>query len=118
MTLTLVTGGSGFVGHHLVEALVASGRRVRVLDVRAPASTQNCVQFVKGSILDPRQVRAALDGVDEVYHLAALPGMWMPRRSDFHDVNCRGTEIVIEAARAQGVPRFLHCSTESILFGR
>ena len=62
-------------------------------------------------------VQQALDDVDEVYHLAALPGMWIPRKDDFHAVNFRGTEVVIDAARKRGVPRFLHCSTESILFG-
>jgi len=46
-----------------------------------------------------------------------LPGMWMPCKDDFHAVNCRGTEIMLEAARKRGVSRFLHCSTESILFG-
>jgi dihydroflavonol-4-reductase len=74
------------------------------------------VQFVKGSVLDPTAVQQALDDVDEVYHLAALPGMWIPRKDDFHAVNFRGTEVVIDAARKRGVPRFLHCSTESILF--
>ena len=57
-----------------------------------------------------------MDGIDEVYHLAGLPGMWLPRKDDFHDVNYGGTEIVIETARKRGVKRFLHCSTESILF--
>jgi Nucleoside-diphosphate-sugar epimerases len=74
------------------------------------------VQFVKGSVLDPAAVQQALDDVDEVYHLAALPGMWIPRKDDFHAVNFRGTEVVIDAARKRGVSRFLHCSTESILF--
>ena len=117
MTHTLVTGGSGFIGQHLVTALLEQGRRVRILDVRPPACARAGVQFVQGSILDPALVRRALDGVENVYHLAALPGMWMPNKSDFHDVNCRGTEVVIAAAREQGVSRFLHCSTESILFG-
>ena len=40
-----------------------------------------------------------MDGVDEVYHLAGLPGMWLPRKADFHTVNYGGTEIVIETAR-------------------
>ncbi|MDE2374483.1 MAG: NAD-dependent epimerase/dehydratase family protein, partial [Hyphomicrobiales bacterium] len=75
------------------------------------------VQFVNGSILDPAVVNEALDDVDEVYHLAGLPGMWVPDKNDFHAVNCRGTEIVLAAARKRGVARFLHCSTESILFG-
>ena len=117
MTQTLVTGGSGFVGQHLVAALLARGRSVRVLDRRDPACAHPGAHYVKGSILDAKLVADTLDDVDEVYHLAALPGMWMQRKDDFHDVNCRGTEIVIEAARERGVTRFLHCSTESILFG-
>jgi dihydroflavonol-4-reductase len=112
---TLVTGGSGFIGQHLV-ALLAQDRRVRILDLRPPACAPEGVQFVKGSVLDPTAVQQALDDVDEVYHLAALPGMWIPRKDDFHAVNFRGTEVVIDAARERGVPRFLHCSTESILF--
>ena len=117
MTQTLVTGGSGFIGQHLVAALHAQGCRVRVLDLRPPAYAGAVAQYVKGSILDERLVREALDDVEEVYHLAALPGMWMPCKDDFHAVNCRGTEIMLQAARQHGVSRFLHCSTESILFG-
>jgi len=45
-----------------------------------------------------------------------LPGMWVAHKDDFHAVNCRGTEVVISAARKRGVTRLLHCSTESILF--
>jgi nucleoside-diphosphate-sugar epimerase len=58
----------------------------------------------------------ALSGVDEVYYLAGLLGMWIPHKNNSHDVNCRGTEVVIAAARKRGSARFLHCSTESILF--
>jgi dihydroflavonol-4-reductase len=115
VTQTLVTGGSGFIGQHLV-ALLAQGRRVRILDPRPPACAPATAQYVKGSVLDPAQVHEALDGVDEVYHLAALPGMWIPRKDDFHTVNSLGTDVVIDAARKRGVARFLHCSTESILF--
>jgi dihydroflavonol-4-reductase len=67
-------------------------------------------------VLDPDVVDQAIRDVDEVYHLAGLPGMWIPEKDDFHAVNCRGTEVVIAAARKRGVARFLHCSTESILF--
>ena len=116
VTHTLVTGGSGFIGQHLVPVLQARGRSVRVLDIHSPESAAG-VQFVNGSILDPAAVSEALDDVDEVYHLAGLPGMWVPDKNDFHAVNCRGTEIVLAAARKRGVARFLHCSTESILFG-
>lgn len=116
MTQTLVTGGSGFIGQHLVAALLAQGCRVRILDLRPPSYVAAGAQYVKGSILDAALVREALDDVAEVYHLAALPGMWMPCKEDFHAVNCRGTEIMLEAARRRSVARFLHCSTESILF--
>ncbi len=112
----IVTGGNGFIGHHLVATLVASGRPVRVLDVRAPSGRSGDVEYVEGSVLDPSQVERALVGVDRVYHLAGLPGMWMANKQDFHDVNCRGTEIVLAAAQKRDVSRFLHCSTESILF--
>jgi dihydroflavonol-4-reductase len=118
MTRALVTGGSGFIGKHLVSALVARGRQVRVLDLRAPTRALPGVQNILGSVLDPKLVDDALDGVDEVYHLAGLPGMWMRRKEDFHAVNFRGTEAVMAAARKRGVARFLHCSTESILFRR
>jgi dihydroflavonol-4-reductase len=115
MTGVLVTGGSGFIGQHLVSALVARNRQVRVLDLLPPALSE--VQYIKGSVLDPALVDEALRDVDEVYHLAALPGMWLPKKADFHAVNYHGTEVVIAAARKRGIARFLHCSTESILFG-
>jgi len=114
---TLVTGGSGFIGQHLV-ALLARDHHVRILDLRPPACAPDGVQYVKGSVLDPTVVREALDDVEEVYHLAALPGMWIPHKDDFHAVNCVGTQVMIDAARKRGISRFVHCSTESILFSR
>jgi dihydroflavonol-4-reductase len=112
----LVTGGSGFIGQYLVSALVARGDRVRVLDVRCPTHMAADVQYIEGSVLDAAAVREAAAGVDHIYHLAGLPGMWMPDREDFHRVNCMGTATVLAAARNCNVQRFLHCSTESILF--
>jgi dihydroflavonol-4-reductase len=115
MRQALVTGGSGFIGQHLVTTLLAHGRRVRILDLRPPRSA-TAVQYVQGSILDPELLQAAVDDVDEVYHLAGLPGMWTQRKDDFHAVNAQGTATVIAVARKRGVSRLLHCSTESILF--
>lgn len=116
MTRVLVTGGSGFIGRHLVAALMAQGRQVRVLDLQPPPRILPQVEHISGSVLDRDLVSRAMDGVDQVYHLAGLPGMWLPRKADFHAVNCGGTEVVIETARKRGVKRLLHCSTESILF--
>jgi dihydroflavonol-4-reductase len=116
MTRILVTGGTGFIGQHLVSALVARDRKVRVLDRRPPVCAVPGVEYVSGSVLDSAIVDETLRDADEVYHLAGLPGMWLPEKSDFHAVNFQGTEVVIAAARKRGVARFLHCSTESILF--
>jgi dihydroflavonol-4-reductase len=116
MRQALVTGGSGFIGAHLVSRL-AQERRVCVLDVHPPASAPEGVRYIQGSVLDRAAVRTALEDVQEVYHLAALSGMWMPNKADFQAVNCEGTQIVIDAARRQGVARFLHCSTGALLFG-
>jgi dihydroflavonol-4-reductase len=118
MTRVLVTGGNGFIGQHVVSALVERNCRVRVLDLKPPTRALLEVHYVSGSVLDSDLVNEALDGVDQVYHLAGLPGMWVPQRNDFHAVNYGGTEVVIAAARKRGIARFLHCSTESILFRR
>jgi len=116
MQQVLVTGGSGFIGQHLVATLIAQGRRVRVLDLRPPRCAGMEVQYVRGSVLDPELLQAALDDVEEIYHLAGLPGMWTRHKDDFHAVNAQGTSVVIAAARKRGASRLLHCSTESILF--
>jgi dihydroflavonol-4-reductase len=116
MIRVLVTGGSGFIGQHLVSALVERTYSVRVLDLRPPPRAMPEVQYVSGSVLDPDLVDDALVGVDQVYHLAGLPGMWLPNKADFHAVNSGGTAVVLAAARRRGVARVLHCSTESILF--
>ena len=116
MARNLVTGGSGFIGQHLVAALQARGERVRILDVRPPAALHADVEYIRGSVLNGTVVDWALTGIDRVYHLAGLSGMWAANKRDFHDVNCHGTEIVLAAAQERGVSRFLHCSTESILF--
>ena len=118
MRQALVTGGSGFIGQHLVTTLLAHDRRVRVLDLRPPRCAATAVQYVRGSVLDPELLQAALGDVEEVYHLAGLPGMWTQHKNDFHAVNAQGTATVIAAARKRGVSRLLHCSTESILFRR
>jgi dihydroflavonol-4-reductase len=112
-----VTGGSGFIGAHLV-ARLAQQRRVCILDVHPPTCAPEGTRYVRGSVLDSAAVHEALEDVQEVYHLAALSNMWMPDKADFQAVNCAGTQVMIDAARKRGVARFLHCSTGALLFGR
>src|ERR1700757_3636208 len=112
MTRVLVTGGGGFIGQHLVSELVGRGRPVRGLDVPRPSRLLPTVDYIQGSVLDADLVERAMDGVEQVYHLAGLPGMWKQDRGEFHDVNYGGTENVLAVARKARVTRVLHCSTQ------
>src|SRR5690349_11739198 len=114
--LTIVTGGAGFIGSHLVERLVALGRRVRVLE-RPGADVAHLpteLEVVRADIRDEIAVRGALAGGRFVYHLAANPNLWARDRGEFDAVNHRGTVHVLDAALAGGAERILHTSTESI----
>lgn len=116
--VTVVTGGAGFIGSHLVWVLVDRGERVRVVD-RPGAKLDHLplehIDVAPADIRDPDAVRAALRGAGVVYHLAANPQLWTRRRADFHRVNYLGTVNVLTAALAAGARRVLHTSTESIL---
>jgi dihydroflavonol-4-reductase len=113
--LNLVTGGCGFIGRHLVDALAARGERVRVLDLRPMDPAPPGVVQVMGSITDPATVARAVEGCERVFHLAANPNLWAPDPGSFDAVNHQGTRRVLEAAQRAGVQRFVYTSTESIL---
>jgi dihydroflavonol-4-reductase len=114
---TVVTGGAGFIGSHLVERLVAEGRPVRVVE-RPGASVDHlpaAAEVVRADIRDREAVRDALQGAREVYHLAANPNLWARDREEFDAVNHRGTIHVLDAAIEAGAQKIVHTSTESIL---
>src|SRR3954453_4519528 len=95
--LTIITGGAGFIGSHLVERLVAEGERVRVVE-RPGADVSHLpprVEAVRADIRDREAVRRALNGAGAVYHLAANPNLWARDRKDFDAVNHRGTVHVL-----------------------
>ncbi|WUH94812.1 SDR family NAD(P)-dependent oxidoreductase [Streptomyces sp. NBC_00433] len=123
-TAVAVTGAEGFIGSHLVEALVASGRRVRAMVQYnsfsshgwlelLPSDVTDCVEVVLGDVRDPGSVRDLVADCDTVYHLAALiaiPYSYRAPRS-YVDTNVSGTLNVLEAVRESGIPRLVHTST-------
>jgi len=113
---TLVTGGTGFLGRHLVERLLAQGRRVTVL-ARNPAPDLEAkgVRLVRASLDDTAAVQAACAGVDTVFHVAAKVGVW-GRPRDFYRANVLGTRAVIEGCRRHGVSRLVYTSTPSVVY--
>jgi UDP-glucose 4-epimerase len=107
MACYLVTGGAGFIGSHLVEALIADGHVVRVLDDLSSGQIENLprgVELVTADVTEQRAVQRALDNVDGCFHLAAIASVERCRREwrRSHIVNLGGTITVFEeACRAQ-----------------
>jgi nucleoside-diphosphate-sugar epimerase len=115
--LTLVTGATGFTGSHLVRALVADGERVRVI-VRSAARAQAMlpaeVEVFEGELLDPPAIRRAMRDVQVVYHLAAAYREARHEDAHYQAVNVGASANLLEAAVANGVRRYVHCSTVGV----
>ncbi len=113
---TLVTGGGGFLGRYICEQLVARGDRVRSFGRGAyPELEKLGVEVVRGDIRDAKAVSDACQGVDLVFHVAALAGVNV-RYQPFHDINVVGTQNVIKACREQNVRRLVYTSSPSVVF--
>jgi NAD dependent epimerase/dehydratase len=120
----LVTGAGGFIGSHLVEALVEKGCKVRAMIKynsrndwgnleTLPAAIRDQVEILAGDITDPFFVRQAVKGCQAVFHLAALIGIPYSYIAPQHyvNVNVQGTLNVLEACRSEGVRKLVHTST-------
>jgi len=124
----LVTGGAGFIGSHIVEALARRGERVVVLDDFSTGRRQNLdavvralpagapkPEVIQGDIRDPETVRRAMSGISHVLHQAALPSVQRSVEDPMssHQVNASGTLNLLVAARDAGARRFVYASSSS-----
>jgi nucleoside-diphosphate-sugar epimerase len=113
----LVTGATGKVGHAIAAALAARGDDVRAL-VRDPARAAGVlpagVEPVVGDVIDPASLARAVEGCELVFNAMGLPEQWVRDEGVFDRVNAQGTLAVAQAARAAGVRRLVHTSTEDV----
>ncbi len=116
--LTLVTGGTGFVGGAVLRHLVAAGRRVRAL-VR-PGSDRRLlrglpIEVAEGDLQDPKTLRRTLAGCTHLFHVAAFYALWAADRRLFYAINVEGTRRILQAAGEAGVSRVVYTSTVGAL---
>jgi nucleoside-diphosphate-sugar epimerase len=119
--IALVTGGAGFIGSHIASALIASGARVRILDDLSTGHRENLdeigadVDFIEGSVADEALLDKALDGVELVFHEAAIPSVPRsveePRQT--HVASVDGTFSLLVAARDHNVRRVVYAASSS-----
>lgn len=113
----LITGATGFTGGHLARTLAARGNRVTALvrdERRAGALEQDGIALARGDLRDRASIERAASGADVVYHIAAIYRQAGLRDEEYRAVNALAVATVIEAARAAGVRRVVHCSTVGV----
>ena len=117
MKKVLITGATGFIGGHLVRANLSKKNRVRALvlpgDPAAASLKERDVEVFEGDIRDFNAVRKAVEGMDIVFHCAAVVTDWAPKRL-FEEVTVGGTENMCRAASEAGVSRFVDMSTNDV----
>jgi UDP-glucose 4-epimerase len=121
MATYLITGGAGFIGSSIAEALLAKGEKVRILDDFSTGRRQNVeslrgdVELFEGSIVDGATVQKAAKGVDAIFHQAAIPSV--ARSVEFPQAsmlaNVQGTTVVLDVARQVGVKRVVFAASSS-----
>lgn len=107
----LVTGGSGFIGSHVVDKLVEAGYKVKVLDLKSPY--RGDVEFLQGDITSQEDVKRGLSDIDIIYHIAAFSNIDLVKDHPLATIeqNILGTAYLLEQCRRQKVKRFIFASS-------
>jgi len=121
MALYLITGGAGFIGSSIGRALLAGGDRVRIIDNFSSGRRENFadyardVELIEADILDPAALRRAVEGVEVIFHEAAIPSVpkSMAEPIENHEANATGTLRVLHAAREAGVRRLIYAASSA-----
>jgi len=120
MKTVLVTGGAGFIGSHIVRRLINEGRQVRVLDNFSTGFRKNLDDFpnidlIEGDLRDPEAVKKAVEGVDLIFHEAALASVPRSIKDPLgaHEVNATGTLTLLHAALQAGISRVVYAGSSS-----
>ena len=108
----LVTGGSGFIGSHVVDNLIDAGHKVRVLDIKKPVHRGD-VEYIKGDITSEKDIRKSLNGIEIICHIAAFSDINLVKDNPLLTIkyNIMGTAYLLEECRRQKVKRFILAST-------
>ncbi|HEX7981210.1 MAG TPA: NAD-dependent epimerase/dehydratase family protein, partial [Gemmatimonadaceae bacterium] len=121
-TRCLVTGGAGFIGSHVVDRLLALGHEVRVVDNLSTGNRANLahvadrVDFLLGDLCDPAVATRAVEGMEVIYHIAALPSVPRSLKDPWgsHDANVNATVHLLQAAVKAGARRVVYSSSSSV----
>ncbi len=112
----LVTGGGGFLGQYIVEALLKRGDRVRVLARgNYPELKKLGVELIQGNIMSPEDTDKATQNCDTIFHTAARVGVFGPY-PEFYDTNVIGTQNLLNSAKKNHVPKFIFTSSSSVIY--
>lgn len=123
--VTLITGGTGFIGSHLVDRLIKEKRNIRVFVKNKPIDNieiENLRRFKKlkldlvyGDLRDKKSIKPALKNVVEIIHLAAISRPMNIPKKVYYDINVRGTKNLLEISKNNKLKQFIHISTVSVL---
>lgn len=114
MKKILVTGGTGFLGKHLIDGLLRDGHRVRSFDRCPPTEQSGSVEYITGDVRDYPRFLEASHECEIVFHLASIPSIARANYGSYFGINVLGTENVLRAALANGAGKVVHISSSTV----